>query len=109
MDQDSTENPKAPGPRTVQRGSQPDLPSQEAASADIDPATAPAEDDDEALLPEIAEPAGEAVPEGPLAIGHAPIEQAVRLPPTPPAVSRVCMASHFTFPFARATNTPTPL
>src|SRR5260370_1052532 len=50
MDQDSTENPKAPGPGTARRGSQPDLPPQEAASADIDPATAPAEDDTEALL-----------------------------------------------------------
>src|SRR6266403_659272 len=61
MDQDSTENPKAAGPGTAQRGSQPDLPPQDAAAADIDPATAPAEDDDdEALLPEIPELASEA-------------------------------------------------
>src|SRR5207244_11443485 len=79
MDQDSTENPKAPGPRTTRRGSPPDLPRQDAATADIDPATAPTEDDDEALLPELPELASEAVPEGPLAIGHAAIEQAVRL------------------------------
>src|SRR5438105_2246092 len=52
MDQDSTENPKAPGPRATRRGSPPDLPPQDAATADIDPATAPTEDDDEALLPE---------------------------------------------------------
>src|SRR5260370_26833740 len=95
MDQDSTENPKAPGPRTAQRGSQPDLPPQEAASADIDPATAPAEDDDEALLPEISEPASEAVPEGPLAIGHAAIEQAVRLAPTSPGVYRLLHAGKY--------------
>src|SRR5260370_42250262 len=95
MDQDSTENPKAPGPRTAQRGSQPDLPPQEAASADIDPATAAAEDDDEALLPEIAEPAGEAVPEGPLAIGHAAIEQAVPLPPPPPGGFRMLNAGKY--------------
>src|SRR5258707_15302266 len=63
MDQDSTENPKAAGPGTAQRGSQPDLPPQDAAAADIDPATAPAEDDDEALLPEIPELASEAVAE----------------------------------------------
>src|SRR5258706_15110497 len=94
MDQDSTENPKAPGPRTAQRGSQPDLPPQEAAGADIDPATATAEDDDEALLPEIAEPAGEAVPEGPLAIGHAAIEQAGRLAPAPPGGYRTPYAAH---------------
>src|SRR5258707_14681687 len=94
MDQDSTENPKAPGPGTARRGSQPDLPPQEAASADIDPATAPAEDDDEALLPEIAEPAGEAVPEGPLAIGRAAIEPAVRLGPTPPGGYRLRNAAN---------------
>jgi excinuclease ABC subunit C len=94
MDQDSTENPKAPGPRTAQRSSRPDLPPQEAAGADIDPATAPAEDDDEALLPEMAEPAGEAVPEGPLAIGHAAIELAVRLAPTSPGVYRMLNAAN---------------
>jgi len=104
MDQDSTENPKAPGPRTAQRGSQPDLPPQEAASADIDPATAAAEDDDEALLPEIAEPAGEAVPEGPLAIGHAAIEQAVRLAPTSPGVYRMLNAANDVLYVGKAKN-----
>jgi excinuclease ABC subunit C len=58
MDQDSTENPKGPGPRTARRRSQSDLPPQDAATADIDPATIPAEDDDEAVLPEIPELAG---------------------------------------------------
>jgi excinuclease ABC subunit C len=104
MDQDSTENPKAPGPRTAQRGSRPDLPPQEAASADIDPATAPADDDDEALLPEIAEPAGEAVPEGPLAIGHAAIEQAVRLAPTSPGVYRMLNAANDVLYVGKAKN-----
>src|SRR5260370_10329657 len=105
MDQDSTENPKAPGPRTAQRGSQPDFPPQEAASADIDPATATAEDDDEALLPEIAEPAGEAVPEGPLAIGHAAIEQAVRLAPTPPRGSPTPHPAHYVAHVGQGQNT----
>ncbi len=104
MDQDSTENPKAPGPRTAQRGSQPDLPPQDAATADIDPATAPAEDDDEALLPEIAELAGEAVPEGPLAIGHAAIEQAVRLAPTSPGVYRMLNAANDVLYVGKAKN-----
>jgi excinuclease ABC subunit C len=102
MDQDSTENPT--GPRTAQRGSQADLPPQEAASADIDPATAPAEDDDEALLPEIAEPAGEAVPEGPLAIGHAAIEHAVRLAPTSPGVYRMLNAANDVLYVGKAKN-----
>jgi len=94
MDQDSTENPKAPGPRTARRGSPLDLPPRDAATADIDPATAPTEDDDEALLPELPEPASEAVPEGPLAIGHAAIEQAVRLAPTSPGVYRMLNAAN---------------
>jgi excinuclease ABC subunit C len=104
MDQDSTENPKAPGPRTARHGSQPDLPPQEAATADIDPATAPAEDDDEALLPELPEMPGEAVPEGPLAIGHAAIEQAVRLAPTSPGVYRMLNAANDVLYVGKAKN-----
>src|SRR5258706_1067743 len=104
MDQDSTENPKAPGPRTAQRGSHPDSPPQEAASADIDPATAAAEDDDEALLPEIAEPAGQAVAEGPVAIGHAAIEQAVRLGPASPGGYRMLSAANDVLYVGKAKN-----
>ena len=104
MDQDSTENPKAPGPRATRRGSPPDLPPQDAATADIDPATAPTEDDDEALLPELAELASEAVPEGPLAIGHAAIEQAVRLAPTSPGVYRMLNAANDVLYVGKAKN-----
>jgi excinuclease ABC subunit C len=104
MDQDSPENPKAPGPGTVRGGSEPDLPPQDTAAADIDPATAPAEDDDEALLPELPELAGEAVPEGPLAIGHAAIEQAVRLAPTSPGVYRMLNAANDVLYVGKAKN-----
>ena len=104
MDQDSTENPKAPGPRTTRRGSPPDSPPQDAATADIDPATAPTEDDDEALLPELPELASEAVPEGPLAIGHAAIEQAVRLAPTSPGVYRMLNAANDVLYVGKAKN-----
>jgi excinuclease ABC subunit C len=104
MDQDSTENPEAPGPRTARPGSQPDLPPQDAATADIDPATAPAEEDDEALLPEIPELASGAVPEGPLAIGHAAIEQAVRLAPTSPGVYRMLNAANDVLYVGKAKN-----
>ncbi|MBR1286581.1 excinuclease ABC subunit UvrC [Bradyrhizobium sp. AUGA SZCCT0177] len=99
MDHDSTDHPKAPGkPR---RGSQPDLlpkdlakdPAQELGSADLDPATSAAEDEEEARLPEpaeeTAEDATEALAEGPLAVGHAAIENAVRLAPTSPGVYRM--------------------
>jgi excinuclease ABC subunit C len=104
MDQDSTENPKGPGPRTARRRSQSDLPPQDAATADIDPATIPAEDDDEAVLPEIPELAGEAVPEGPLAIGHAAIEQAVRLAPTSAGVYRMLNAANDVLYVGKAKN-----
>ncbi|MBR1224007.1 MULTISPECIES: excinuclease ABC subunit UvrC [unclassified Bradyrhizobium] len=99
MDHDSTDHPKAPGkPR---RGSQADLlpkdlakdPAQELGSADLDPETSAAEDEEEARLPEpaeeTAEDATEALAEGPLAVGHAAIENAVRLAPTSPGVYRM--------------------
>ena len=83
MDQDSTDNPKAPAPRTTPRGSGPavaaDLPPQTRATDDIDPAMTALDEDDEALLPEVTEEAIETVAEGPLAAGHAAIENAVKL------------------------------
>jgi excinuclease ABC subunit C len=80
-------------PRPARRGSLPDLPPQELAAADVDPATASPEEDDEARLPEVPEETGEAVAEGPLAIGHAAIEQAVRLAPISPGVYRMLNAA----------------
>src|SRR5215216_7793123 len=77
MDHDSTDHPEPP--RKARRGSQPDLPLQDLIAADVDPATSSAEEDDEARLPEAPEEAGEAIAEGPLAVGHAAIENAVRL------------------------------
>src|ERR1700758_571157 len=53
---------------------------------DIDPATSPPDEDEEALLPDLAEEPTDAVAEGPLAHGHAAIENAVRLAPTSPGV-----------------------
>jgi excinuclease ABC subunit C len=104
MDQDSTDSPNPPGPRAAGPGSQPDLPPQDAATADLDPATAPAEDDDETLLPEVPEEPGEAVPEGPLAIGHAAIEHAVRLAPTSPGVYRMLNAANDVLYVGKAKN-----
>src|SRR5438309_3515690 len=84
MDHDSTDHPEPP--RKVRRGSQPDLPPQELAAADVDPATSAPEEDEEARLPEVPEEPVDVVAEGPLAVGHAAIEQAVRLAPTSPGV-----------------------
>src|SRR6266581_1145020 len=96
---DSTDQPKAP--RKPRRGSQPDVPpkdpaqgsaqdpAQDLGSADVDPATAGLEEEDEARLPEAAEEPADAVAEGPLAVGHAAIENAVRLAPISPGVYRM--------------------
>ena len=93
MTADKTDHP-APRPRERRRGSEPDLPSQDLASSDIDPATAVTEEDDEPRLPEMAEETTESVAEGPLAIGHAAIENAVKLAPTSPGVYRMLNAAN---------------
>src|SRR5262249_14410432 len=81
-------------PHASRQGSGADVPPQDLnAAADIDPATTAAEDDDESRLPDAAEDAGDAIAEGPLAIGHAAIENAVRLAPTSPGVYRMLSAS----------------
>ena len=108
MDHDSTENPDLSGPPAAHRASkpgpgQPDLPPQETA-ADIDPATAAAEEDDEALLPEVPEESSEPVTEGPLAVGHAAIEHAVRHAPTSPGVYRMLNAANDVLYVGKAKN-----
>lgn len=102
MDHDSTDHPKAP--RKPRRGSRPDLPPEGLASADVDPATATAEEEDEARLPEAAEEPAEAVAEGPLAVGHATIENAVRLAPTSPGVYRMLNAGNDVLYVGKAKN-----
>jgi excinuclease ABC subunit C len=109
MDQDSTDKAKVSGQRMAQHGSEavprePDLPPQDAASADIDPATSGAEEDDESRLPEVSEEANEAIAEGPLAIGHAAIERAVRHAPTSPGVYRMLNAASDVLYVGKAKN-----
>src|SRR5580704_6902498 len=121
MDSDPTDHPQQPGPRTARRGSErrprrPDLPPQEPAqdpsqepvqdpaAADIDPATAGPEEDDEGRLPDIAEESGDIVAEGPLAAGHAAIEHAVRLAPTSPGVYRMLNAANDVLYVGKAKN-----
>ncbi|HET9583041.1 MAG TPA: excinuclease ABC subunit UvrC [Bradyrhizobium sp.] len=117
MDHDSTDHPKAP--RKARRGSASNLPPQDSTSkdstsqgltspdlpsADLDPATSAAEEDDEARLPEVPEEPAEAVAEGPLAIGHAAIENAVRLAPTSPGVYRMLNAASDVLYVGKAKN-----
>jgi excinuclease ABC subunit C len=109
MDHDSTENPDISGPPATERGSkpgarQPDLPPQEAAAGDIDPATPVIEEDEEARLPEVPEELSEPVAEGPLAVGHAAIEHAVRHAPTSPGVYRMLNAANDVLYVGKAKN-----
>src|ERR1700678_4155881 len=121
MDHDPTDHPREPGPRTARRGSEtrpqrPDVPpldplreptqdaTQDPASADIDPASAGPEEDDDGRLPDIVEEPGDTVAEGPLAIGHAAIEQAVRHAPTSPGVYRMLNAASDVLYVGKAKN-----
>jgi excinuclease ABC subunit C len=84
---------------------QPDLPPQEPAYEDLDPATPSAEEEDETLaLPEVPDEPGEAVPEGPLAVGHAAIEYAMRLAPTASGVYRMLNAANDVLYVGKAKN-----
>ena len=80
------------------------MPPQELAAGDIDPATVNAEEEDEARLPEIAEENAEPVAEGPLAIGHAAIENAVRLAPISPGVYRMLNTANDVLYVGKAKN-----
>jgi len=107
MDHDSTDSPKPP--RKSRRGSQSDLSPQDLeaqalAPADVDPATSTPEEEEEARLPEASEESAEAVAEGPLAIGHAAIENAVRLAPTSPGVYRMLNAGNDVLYVGKAKN-----
>src|SRR5437870_10785898 len=103
MTDDSTEHPKPAGTPKARRGPQPDVPP-ELAAPDVDPATATADEDEEARLPEALEELVEAIGEGPLAIGHAAIENAVRLAPTSPGVYRMLNAANDVLYVSKATN-----
>jgi excinuclease ABC subunit C len=72
--------------------------------ADIDPAMTTTDEDDEARLPEALEEASESVAEGPLAIGHAAIESAVRHAPTSPGVYRMLNAANDVLYVGKAKN-----
>src|ERR1700742_4794941 len=81
--------PPAPGPNKAKGGASADLPE----SPDIDPATSSSDEDEDARLPELTEEGADVVAEGPLAVGHAAIENAVKLAPTSPGVYRMLNAA----------------
>src|SRR6201998_3022139 len=94
----------APGPAKARAGSAADMPAEALSPPDIDPETSPAEEDDEARLPELSDDGLETVAEGTLSAGHAAIEKAVRLAPTPPGVSRMLNAAHDVLYVGKAKN-----
>src|SRR5438874_3769751 len=100
MDHDSNDDPEGHA-QPPTRSSQPEA--QELAAPDVDPATVSTEEEDEPRLPEVAEES-EAVPEGPLAVGHAAIERAVRSAPTSPGVYRMLNAAHDVLYVGKAKN-----
>src|SRR3954449_2405918 len=100
MDHDSNDDPEGSA-QPPTRSSQPEA--QELTAPDIDPATVSTEEEDEPRLPEVAEES-EAVPEGPLAVGHAAIERAVRSAPTSPGVYRMLNAAHDVLYVGKAKN-----
>src|SRR6201996_3152215 len=102
MANDSNETPGTSAPRKQLHGPAADMPQD--VPGDIDPAIAIAEDDDEGRLPDLTEESLEAVGEGPLAVGHAAIEQAVRLAPTSPGVYRMLSASSDVLYVGKAKN-----
>src|SRR5436190_9565821 len=104
MTSDSPDPPKALRPPISQAGAPPDLPPREPSSADVDPATASSEEEDEARLPDVSEEANAAITEGPLAVGHAAIEHAVRHAPTSPGVYRMLNAASDVLYVGKAKN-----
>ncbi|MFB9264590.1 excinuclease ABC subunit UvrC [Bradyrhizobium erythrophlei] len=73
-------------------------------TGDVDPETSVADEDDEARLPDAPEDAVEAIAEGPLAVGHAAIENAVRLAPTSPGVYRMLNTANDVLYVGKAKN-----
>ncbi|MBR0693803.1 excinuclease ABC subunit UvrC [Bradyrhizobium lablabi] len=73
-------------------------------TGDVDPETSAADEDDEARLPDVPDDAGEAIAEGPLAVGHAAIENAVRLAPTSPGVYRMLNSANDVLYVGKAKN-----
>src|SRR6516164_108051 len=99
----TAQNPdSANAPRKTAAGL--DAPVEQASLPDIDPAATASEEDEEALLPDLSEDGGEAVAEGPLASGHAAIENAVRLAPTSPGVYRMLNAASDVLYVGKAKN-----
>ena len=98
----SPPDPLRPEPATPEPAAEPRP--QELAAGDVDPATVNSDEEDEARLPEVTEDGNELIAEGPLAIGHAAIENAVKLAPTSPGVYRMLSVAHDVLYVGKAKN-----
>ncbi|MGF6308112.1 excinuclease ABC subunit C [Bradyrhizobium sp. i1.8.4] len=100
--------PKAAPKETLKprRGSTSDLPQDDLTldTSDVDPETSAAEEEDDARLPEASEDTTETVAEGTLSVGHAAIENAVRLAPTSPGVYRMLNTANDVLYVGKAKN-----
>jgi excinuclease ABC subunit C len=86
-----------------------EAPPQDLAAGDVDPAILTTDEDDEGRLPEVTEDGNtddnnEAIGEGRLAVGHAAIENAVKLAPTSPGVYRMLNAADDVLYVGKAKN-----
>ncbi|SHN68241.1 excinuclease ABC subunit UvrC [Bradyrhizobium erythrophlei] len=79
-------------------------PPQDLVAGDVDPATVNVDEEDEGRLPDVTEDGNEVIAEGPLAIGHAAIENAVKLAPTSPGVYRMLNAANDVLYVGKAKN-----
>ncbi len=104
MDNDSTDSPQETGAPVLQPGAPLDLPPQDPLAQGGDATATSADEDDEARLPELVEELSDPIPEGPLAVGRAAIEYAVRLAPTSPGVYRMLNAANDVLYVGKAKN-----
>ena len=105
MDHDSTDQPESRPAQGAARFRQPDLPPQDLTAADVDPATIRRRGGRRgAAAGSRRRTPAEAIAEGPLAVGHAAIENAVRLAPTSPGVYRMLNAASDVLYVGKAKN-----
>jgi excinuclease ABC subunit C len=100
----SPSRPDPAQPEPIELGPATDVRPPDLAAGDIDPATVNADEDDEGRLPEVSEDGNEVIAEGRLAIGHAAIENAVKLAPTSPGVYRMLNAANDVLYVGKAKN-----
>ncbi|MGC1552558.1 MAG: excinuclease ABC subunit UvrC [Bradyrhizobium sp.] len=104
IDQANSASRKEPSPSRPDEAQPDQNQLQQLATGDIDPATVATDEEDEARLPEVTEDGNEVIAEGPLAIGHAAIENAVKLAPTSPGVYRMLNAANDVLYVGKAKN-----